>query len=79
MQGPCISCPGVRASHLYVQNYRKHMHTKAQGMPCYMLYTQRAGAVHQYVSCPGERTSYLCELRSGREVLVCDPAGHTRR
>ncbi len=34
-----------------------------------------AGAVHQYVLLPGDRTSYLEELRAGDEVLVVDHEG----
>jgi 3-dehydroquinate synthase class II len=31
--------------------------------------------VHAYVTVPGDKTSYLSELRSGREVIVVDQNG----
>ncbi|CAN6313902.1 unnamed protein product [Urochloa humidicola] len=34
-----------------------------------------AGPVHAYVSIPGGKTSYLSELRSGKEVIVVDQNG----
>ncbi|CAM0871510.1 unnamed protein product [Alopecurus aequalis] len=34
-----------------------------------------AGPVHAYVSVPGDKTSYLSELRSGREVIIVDQNG----
>nr|CAB3496945.1 unnamed protein product [Digitaria exilis] len=34
-----------------------------------------AGPVHAYVSVPGGKTSYLSELRSGKEVIVVDQNG----
>ncbi|KAM0931945.1 hypothetical protein ACQ4PT_000027 [Festuca glaucescens] len=34
-----------------------------------------AGPVHAYVTVPGDKTSYLSELRSGREVIVVDQNG----
>lgn len=34
-----------------------------------------AGPVHAYVAVPGDKTSYLSELRSGREVIVVDQNG----
>ncbi|KAL2650058.1 hypothetical protein R1flu_018186 [Riccia fluitans] len=37
-----------------------------------------AGPVHAYVAIPGGRTSYLCELRSGTEVLAVNAEGKTR-
>jgi 3-dehydroquinate synthase II len=37
-----------------------------------------AGAVHAYVQMPGDKTAYLEELRSGRDVLVVAADGSTR-
>ncbi|KAF5837718.1 3-dehydroquinate synthase-domain-containing protein [Dunaliella salina] len=37
-----------------------------------------AGAVHQYVASTVDRTAYLSELRSGQQVLVCNPSGRVR-
>ena len=37
-----------------------------------------AGAVHQYMLLPDNKTAYLTELRSGSRVLVCNGAGTTR-
>ena len=37
-----------------------------------------AGAVHAYALMPGDRTSYLEELRAGSEVLIADHTGQTR-
>lgn len=37
-----------------------------------------AGAVHAYVRLPGDRTAYLSELKSGDEILACDPEGNGR-
>ncbi|KAL3701788.1 hypothetical protein R1sor_019810 [Riccia sorocarpa] len=37
-----------------------------------------AGPVHAYVAVPGGRTSYLCELRSGTEVVAVNAEGKTR-
>ncbi|ESW23206.1 hypothetical protein PHAVU_004G027100 [Phaseolus vulgaris] len=37
-----------------------------------------AGPVHAYVAVPGSRTSYLSELKSGKEVIVVDQKGHQR-
>ncbi|WVZ14915.1 hypothetical protein V8G54_012481 [Vigna mungo] len=37
-----------------------------------------AGPVHAYVAVPGNRTSYLSELKSGKEVIVVDQQGHQR-
>ncbi|KAF7050461.1 hypothetical protein CFC21_058830 [Triticum aestivum] len=34
-----------------------------------------AGPVHAYVTVPGDKTSYLSELQSGREVIVVDQNG----
>ncbi len=34
--------------------------------------------VHAYVSAPGGRTRYLCELSAGDEVAVADAAGRLR-
>jgi len=34
--------------------------------------------VHAYVAVPGSRTSYLSELKSGKEVIVVDQQGHQR-
>lgn len=36
-----------------------------------------AGAVHAYAQLPGDRTSYLGELRAGQEVLIVDAAGQS--
>lgn len=36
-----------------------------------------AGAVHSYVLRPGDKTSYLEELKSGDEVLIVDSKGNT--
>lgn len=36
-----------------------------------------AGAVHAYAAMPGDRTAYLEELSSGREVLIVDHEGQT--
>ncbi len=38
-----------------------------------------AGAAHLYVLLPDDKTSYLEELRSGKEVLVVDYKGNTMR
>ncbi|XP_050225751.1 uncharacterized protein LOC126675189 isoform X1 [Mercurialis annua] len=37
-----------------------------------------AGPVHAYVSVPGGKTSYLSELKAGREVIVVDQKGQLR-
>ncbi|CAI8594337.1 unnamed protein product [Vicia faba] len=37
-----------------------------------------AGPVHAYVAVPGGRTSYLSELKSGKEVIVVDQQGRQR-
>ncbi|MFX0099292.1 MAG: 3-dehydroquinate synthase II [Candidatus Hodarchaeota archaeon] len=37
-----------------------------------------AGAVHSYVLNPGNKTNYLSELNSGKEVLLVDWKGNTR-
>ncbi|XP_024007658.1 uncharacterized protein LOC18012585 isoform X2 [Eutrema salsugineum] len=37
-----------------------------------------AGPVHAYVAVPGEKTCYLSELRTGREVIVVDQKGKQR-
>ncbi|CAN4127290.1 unnamed protein product [Withania somnifera] len=37
-----------------------------------------AGPVHAYVSVPGGKTSYLAELKSGKEVIVVDQRGMQR-
>ncbi|KAL5080215.1 hypothetical protein RYX36_008636 [Vicia faba] len=37
-----------------------------------------AGPVHAYVAAPGGRTSYLSELKSGKEVIVVDQQGRQR-
>ncbi len=37
-----------------------------------------AGGVHAYVQRPGDRTSYLEELRAGDEILIANPDGHSR-
>lgn len=37
-----------------------------------------AGAVHAYTLLPDGGTKYLCELKSGDEVLVVDPNGNSR-
>jgi 3-dehydroquinate synthase II len=37
-----------------------------------------AGAVHAYVSLPEGKTSYLCELKAGTEVLSVDWQGEAR-
>lgn len=37
-----------------------------------------AGGVHAYVLQPGDRTSYLEELKAGQEVLIVDHLGQTR-
>lgn len=37
-----------------------------------------AGAVHAYTLLPDETTKYLCELKSGDEVLVVDTKGRSR-
>jgi 3-dehydroquinate synthase II len=37
-----------------------------------------AGAVHSYVLNPGNKTNYLSELKSGKEVLLVDWNGNTR-
>ncbi|VVB04375.1 unnamed protein product [Arabis nemorensis] len=37
-----------------------------------------AGPVHAYVAVPGGKTSYLSELRTGREVIVVDQKGKQR-
>ncbi len=36
-----------------------------------------AGGVHAYTRLPGDKTSYLCELSSGREILVVSANGET--
>lgn len=36
-----------------------------------------AGAVHAYVRLPDNRTTYLCELSGGDEVLAVDPQGNS--
>lgn len=36
------------------------------------------GPVHAYVAVPGEKTSYLSELKAGREVVVVDQNGIQR-
>lgn len=36
-----------------------------------------AGAVHAYVTLPGDRTVYLGELRQGQEVLIVDSEGNS--
>ncbi|MCT4616745.1 MAG: 3-dehydroquinate synthase II [Candidatus Gracilibacteria bacterium] len=36
-----------------------------------------AGGVHAYVMCPGNKTKYLGEVKSGDEVLVVNPKGET--
>lgn len=47
-------------------------HCKAHLESCVIL------QVHAYVHCPGGRTAYLSELRSGSEVVVIDAAGLQR-
>ncbi|KAF4390733.1 hypothetical protein G4B88_015623 [Cannabis sativa] len=37
-----------------------------------------AGPVHAYVAIPGEKTCYLSELKSGKEVIVVDQKGQQR-
>ena len=37
-----------------------------------------AGAVHAYVKMPDNKTSYLCEISAGSEVLLCDNKGNTQ-
>lgn len=37
-----------------------------------------AGPVHAYIAVPGGRTSYLSELKSGKEVIVVDQQGRQR-
>lgn len=37
-----------------------------------------AGPVHAYVAVPGGKTSYLSELRAGKEVIVVDQMGRQR-
>ncbi|KAL0014110.1 hypothetical protein SO802_001179 [Lithocarpus litseifolius] len=37
-----------------------------------------AGPVHAYVAVPGEKTSYLSELKAGKEVIVVDQKGQQR-
>nr|AXF38106.1 3-dehydroquinate synthase [Bergenia purpurascens] len=37
-----------------------------------------AGPVHAYVAVPGGKTSYLSELRAGKEVIVVDQKGQQR-
>lgn len=37
-----------------------------------------AGPVHAYVAAPGGKTSYLSELRAGKEVIVVDQSGIQR-
>ncbi|XP_022132093.1 uncharacterized protein LOC111005050 isoform X2 [Momordica charantia] len=37
-----------------------------------------AGPVHAYVAVPGGKTSYLSELRAGKEVIVVDQEGRQR-
>ncbi|XP_038698860.1 3-dehydroquinate synthase homolog isoform X2 [Tripterygium wilfordii] len=37
-----------------------------------------AGPVHTYVAIPGGKTSYLSELRAGKEVIVVDQKGRQR-
>lgn len=36
------------------------------------------GPVHAYVAAPGGKTSYLSELRAGKEVIVVDQSGIQR-
>lgn len=36
------------------------------------------GPVHAYVAVPGGKTSYLSELKAGKEVLVVDQNGKQR-
>lgn len=36
------------------------------------------GPVHAYVAVPGGKTSYLSELKSGKEVIVVDQRGMQR-
>lgn len=36
------------------------------------------GPVHAYVAVPGGKTSYLSELRAGKEVIVVDQEGRQR-
>ncbi|XP_004302345.1 PREDICTED: uncharacterized protein LOC101295727 [Fragaria vesca subsp. vesca] len=37
-----------------------------------------AGPVHAYVAVPGGKTSYLSELKAGKEVILVDQEGHQR-
>ncbi|CAN6702554.1 unnamed protein product [Malus baccata var. baccata] len=37
-----------------------------------------AGPVHAYVAVPGGKTSYLSELKAGKEVILVDQRGHQR-
>ncbi|PRQ53650.1 putative 3-dehydroquinate synthase II [Rosa chinensis] len=37
-----------------------------------------AGPVHAYVAVPGGKTSYLSELKAGKEVILVDQKGHQR-
>ncbi|KZV24935.1 hypothetical protein F511_28703, partial [Dorcoceras hygrometricum] len=37
-----------------------------------------AGPVHAYIAVPGNKTSYLSELKSGKEVVVVDQSGMQR-
>jgi len=36
-----------------------------------------AGAVHAYARLPDGKTCYLSEMRAGKRMLTCDPAGNT--
>lgn len=36
------------------------------------------GPVHAYVAVPGAKTSYLSELKSGKEVIIVDQSGMQR-
>lgn len=36
------------------------------------------GPVHAYVAVPGGKTSYLSELKTGKEVVVVDQSGMQR-
>jgi 3-dehydroquinate synthase II len=36
------------------------------------------GAVHAYIKLPDNKTNYVGELKSGSQVLVCDPKGNTQ-
>lgn len=37
-----------------------------------------AWAAHAYIRCPNNKTKYLCELKSGDEVLVINPQGKAK-